>query len=58
MDKLVHHVILYTWVDVNKALKEFKKKRNSVFYLEVEEIAEGFRVKVFNRGLEQPAKNL
>jgi hypothetical protein len=31
-------VTLSSWVAVARVLKEFKKKRNSAFYLEIEEL--------------------
>jgi hypothetical protein len=41
-------VIFTRWIDVNKAMKEFKKKRHAAFYLEVKDLGdERFRVRVY-----------
>lgn len=47
-DSLAYSVTLLKWTDVAKALREFKKKRNAGFYLEVTELYDDqYQVKVY-----------
>ena len=47
--KLVYDVMIDDWAHVARVLKLYKRKAHSGFFLEVEEQAPQFRVRVFKR---------